>query len=129
MQTRQHLQSTKRTPINETAYLDNIRKKIKALKASATPESSKNLTELLNVSINADAFPPSDSPNLKTNEVIYAIFDSSTTDLAYIDLTGRFFYRSARGNEYILVGYHYDTNAILCTAFKKRQSATITKAW
>ena len=56
------------------------------------------------------------------------MFDSSPTGLAYIDLTDRFPYRSERGNEYILVGYHYDANAILCTALKKRQSSTITKA-
>ena len=118
MQTQQHLQSTKRTPMNETAYLDNIRKNIKALNASATPESLKNPTDLLCALIDVDAFPPSGSPNLKTNEVIYALFDSSPTGLAYINLTGRFPYRSSRGNEYILVGYHYDANAILCTALK-----------
>ena len=129
MQTRQHLQSTKHKPINETAYLDNIRKNIKVLKASATPESSKNLTDLLRVSIDADDFPPSDNPDLKTNEVTYAMFDSSPTGLVYIDLTGRFPYQSARGNEYILIGYHYDANAILCKALKNRQAATITKAW
>ena len=38
-------------------------------------------------------------------------------------------YRSARGNEYSLVGYHYDANAILSTALKNCQAATITAAW
>lgn len=61
-------------------------------------------------------FSSSDGPNIKTNEVIYALFNSSPSGLAYIDLTGRFPYRSARGNEYIFVAYHYDANAILATA-------------
>ena len=84
---------------------------------------------MLREHIDKDAFPPSDNPNIKTNEVIYAIFDSSSKGLAYIDLTGRFPYRSAQGNEYILVGYHYDANAILSTALKNRQAASITAAW
>ena len=57
------------------------------------------------------------------------MFDSSPTGLAYINLTGRFPYRSAGGNKYVLVGYHYNANPILCTALKKRQAVTITKAW
>ena len=65
-----------------------------------------------------DLFPPSDSPNLKINEVIYSIIDSPPTGLSYIDLTGRFPYKSTRGNEHILVGYHYDANAILATPLK-----------
>ena len=128
-QTRQHLQSTHATPRNNSQYLKNIQKNIKALRDSAKPGDKKSLTDLLQSSINDDAFPSSDTPNIKRNEVTYALFESSPTGLAYIDLTGRFPYRSARGNEYILVGYHYDANAILSTALKNRQAATITKAW
>ena len=76
-----------------------------------------------------ELFPPSDSPNLKTNEVIYSIIDSPPTCLSYIDLTGRFPYKSTRENEYILVGYHYDANAILATRLKNRQAASIINAW
>ena len=65
-----------------------------------------------------ELFPPSDSPNLKTNEVIYSIIDFSPTGLSYIDLTGQFPYKSTRGNGYIIVGYYYGTNTILGTLLK-----------
>ena len=48
------------------------------------------MEELLRKSIDVDAFPPSDIPNIKTNEVIYKKFESFPIGLAYIDLTGRF---------------------------------------
>ena len=46
-----------------------------------------------------------------------------------MDLTGRFPYCSSRGNEYILIAYHYDSNAILGLPIRNRQAATITAAW
>ena len=48
-----------------------------------------------------------------TNDVAYSIVYITPKNVAYTDLTGRFPYRSSRGNEYILVLYHYDGNAIL----------------
>ena len=104
---------------------------MKNIKATSDNTGKQSLEELLLSSIDSDAFPPSDPVNVKTNEILYALFDSSHKGLAYIDLTGRFPYRSARGNEYILVGYHYDASAILATAtaLKNRQAASITAAW
>ena len=128
-QTCQRLQSTNLKPIDNAIYLDHIRKNIKALKATATPGENKSMEELLRNSIDVDAFPLSDIPNIKTNEVIYIIFESYPTGLAYIDLRGRFPYTSARGNEYILVVYHLDATAILSTALKHCQAATITAVW
>ena len=46
-----------------------------------------------------------------------------------MDLTGRFPYKSAHGNQYILVAYHYDANAILAQPIKNREAATITNGW
>lgn len=43
-----------------------------------------------------------------------------------MDLTGQFPYRSAKGNEYLLIGYHNDANAILAIPIKNRQAETIT---
>jgi len=51
------------------------------------------------------------------------------TGKAFSDLTGRFPHRSSWGNEYILVVYHYDSNAILVEPVKNRQAATLTEAW
>ena len=77
-----------------------------------------------------DAFPPPDSPNVKTNEVLCMLVQTKQeSGKAYIDLTGRFPIRSARGNQYILVGYHYDANAILVEPLASRRAGDITKAW
>ena len=116
-QTRQHPQSTTTPkPIENSTYLDSIRRNIKNIKANSNTAGNQSLETLLRASIDAGAFPPADSPNIKTKEGVYALFDSSPKGLAYIDLIGRFPYRSARGNEYILVGYHYDDNDILVVA-------------
>ena len=76
-----------------------------------------------------DYFPSSDSPNVKTKSVCYALVNLEEISTAYIDLTGRFPKKSLRGNEYILVGYHYDGNCILGEPIKDRQGPTITEAW
>ena len=39
------------------------------------------------------------------------------------------FHINPAGNEYILIGYHFDSNAIYGVPLKNRQAATITKAW
>ena len=46
-----------------------------------------------------------------------------------MDLTGRFPIQSSRGNEYILIAYHYDSNAIVGLPVKNRQTATLSAAW
>ena len=76
-----------------------------------------------------DIFPPSDIPNLKTDQVVYAITSTTDESKAYSDLTGRFPFRSLRGNNYFLAAYHYDANAILSTALKNRQVKTIVDKW
>jgi len=70
---------------------------------------------------------PINVPVTKTNDVICSLLSSQ--DKAFMDLTGRFPIRSSRGNEYILIAYHYDSNAILGEPIKNRQAATITSAW
>jgi len=42
---------------------------------------------------------------------------------------GRFPKKSSRGNEYILVGYHYYGNCILGIPIKNRRGPTITEVW
>ena len=48
---------------------------------------------------------------------------------AYSDLTGKFPFTSSQGNQYILIVYDYDSNAILVEALNNRQAATIVKTW
>ena len=47
----------------------------------------------------------------------------------YLDLTGRFPYTSDRGNQYILIIYDYDSNCILATATKIRQTGELAQAF
>ena len=46
----------------------------------------------------------------------------------YSDLTGRYPVKSGRGNQYIMVGYDYDTNAILVQPTKTRNAAELCTA-
>ena len=64
-------------------------------------------------SLDDDLFPVSDSPNIKTNEIVYSLASADKVGLAFSDLTGRFPIQSSRGNNYILIAYHPDANAIL----------------
>ena len=64
-----------------------------------------------------------------TNEVAYVLINREQLSAGYFDLTGRFPQKSSRGNEYILVGYHYNADAILATAIKDRTTSSITSAW
>ena len=47
----------------------------------------------------------------------------------YTYLTGQFPYRSSRGNKYLLVGYHYDTDVVISQPLKDRIAPSITKTW
>ena len=46
-----------------------------------------------------------------------------------MDLTGRFPYKSSRGNEHISIMYHVDSNSTLGIPMKNRQAGTITQIW
>ena len=47
---------------------------------------------------------------------------------SYSDLTGKYPIKSGRGNQYIMVGYDYDTNAILVHPTKTRNAAELRNA-
>ena len=65
-----------------------------------------------------DHFPEIPCTN-KDNEVIYAWIEHSQKDFGYVDLTGKVWFVSARGNQSLLVAYGYNANAILVRALKK----------
>ena len=125
-QERQKLQSTQQNNLNYHDYISKIKRNIKNLKKNLP--SDKSLSEALTEDILKDAFPVSDTPNIKTQEVLYAVFETNK-ELGYMDLTGRFPYKSSRGHEYILVAYNYDGNAILAQPLKNREAQTIVDAW
>ena len=76
-----------------------------------------------------DYFPPPEPLVVKSNQVAYVLIDKSTISTAYQDLTGRFPYNSSSGNEYVLIGYHYDANCIIGHPVKDCKAATLTTAW
>ena len=76
-----------------------------------------------------DFFPPPPAPNVKTNQVAYVLIDRKEISTAYHDLTGRFPIRSSQGNEYVMIGYHFDANYILGHPVRDRTASAIKKAW
>ena len=57
------------------------------------------------------------------------IIHFETKVAAYDDLTGIFPHKSSRGNEYILVHYDHNSNAILSDSLKHRKGTEIKCAW
>ena len=55
-----------------------------------------------------DFFLTSPSPNKKLNKVAYMVINREEMNIAYQDLTSWFPIWLERGNEYIMIGYHYD---------------------
>ena len=74
-----------------------------------------------------DAFPSKISN--ATHQLCSAIVDYTAKDTAYADLTGRFPKISSRGNQYLLVVYDYDSNAIVAEPLKSKQAGEIKRAW
>jgi len=99
-------------------HIKQERKNLQSTKASVLKDA-----------LDEDFFPPSDTPNLKTNDTVYAMVDPSKMGSASMDLTGRFPYTSRRGNQYVLVGYHYDANYIAAIPLKRRTGTEITNGW
>ena len=75
-----------------------------------------------------DSFPTVEVGQ-KTQNYICSIQAFQYKDTGYSDLTGRFPFQSTRGNEYILVMYDYDSNAILAKPVKNRQAAVLKEAF
>ena len=57
------------------------------------------------------------------------ILDNSQKQKGFFDLTGRFPFPSSRGNNYILVLYDFDSNAILAEPIANRTTGEIKRAW
>ena len=92
-------------------HLDQEMKNLQSTKL--TPDTEK------------DFFPHADWPNIKQHTT-YTVVHKQT---AFFDLTGKFPHQSAQGNNYLMVTYDYDSNAILVKPIPNREAASITKAW
>ena len=125
-QEKQGLQSTKTSTVFQPS-LDDVKQRVAKLQAKVDPTTS--LGDAITQDVHDDAFPPSEAPNTRTNAIYYKICSMAPKHLAYTDLTGRFPYRSSRGNQYIMVAYSYDSSAILAKAINNRSASSITSAW
>ena len=125
-QEKQNLHSAKSGP-TYADQLKKIRANIKKMKPNLLP--GKSFRTALKEDIFDNAFPQSDDKNMKTNEVMFKLFETSETGITYDNQTGRFPYCSSQGNEYIMVACHYGANVILLQPVKNRQAATLTTAW
>ena len=72
-----------------------------------------------------DHFPIIEIPNERTNYAYYTLIDPEEVTAGCIDLTERVPKRLSRGNEYIMVAYHFNTNYI---RNKNRRGAIIIEA-
>ena len=82
-----------------------------------------------------DLAPPPDSDDTpastapKPHHVCSMLFSEQTILKSYSDQTGKFPVPSSRGNHYIFVLYHQDTNSIHTVALPNRKAASIRDAW
>jgi hypothetical protein len=73
-----------------------------------------------------DLAPPLD---IKSHQLFAMLFDKQDLIKTYSDQTGKFPIPSSRGNHYIFVLYHHDTNSIHAVAIPNRQATSIRSAW
>jgi hypothetical protein len=64
-----------------------------------------------------------------SHNIFVMLFEKDQVMKSYSDQTGRFPVPSSRGNHYIFVLYHQNTNTIHAVAIPNRQAASIRKAW
>jgi hypothetical protein len=74
-----------------------------------------------------DAFP--ESIDTTTHQACASLMTFTSKETAYDDLTGRFPNISARGNQYLLIVYDYDSNAILVEPLKNKTAGEIKRSW
>jgi hypothetical protein len=67
--------------------------------------------------------------DIPSHHICAMLFDKTTLIKSYSDQTGRFPIPSSRGNHYIFVLYHHDTNSIHAEAIPNRQAASIRTDW
>ena len=104
-------------------HLDQEQQHLRSTKPTVIP-----LHESEQAAIIADSFPAQDGID-PTHQHMCMIMDFQPSSKAYFDLTGKFPYKSSRGNQYIMVFYNYDANYINAIAVKTRQAAELKNAF
>ena len=111
----------------ENINFDKILRATSASVKGHLDQERKNL-QLTQIQITEADLHPIDG-GLKTYECASIIIPFNPKTKSYVDLTGRFPYKSSSGNEYIYVMYDFDLNAIFGYPIKNRQAKTLTEAW
>ena len=107
------------TMASELGHLDQERSNLQSTSASNSTDSTTTNTE--------DFFH---KPIKETKQEYFInLLQFDQKEKTFVDLTGRFPHQSSRGNNYIMVLYDYDGNAILAQALKNRESQSIIEAW
>ena len=96
---------------------------------------NKNLrsTKLNSITANHHIMTALDYPtgtNARTNLVTFkTVIDYEPSGTVATDQTGRFPVRSSRGNQYLMVAYVRDANAILAVPIKNRNESSLVEAY
>ena len=114
----------------KTSTINNSNRTRTSLSRKKYLQSNKQQTTngVIQTDVIVEHFPSSLELNVKRNQVAYALIERGKFRTAYQDLTGKFSLKSGRGNEYILVGYHYKKNYILAELVKNRAVSVLTGA-
>ena len=105
-------------------HLNQERKNLRSTRAEQQPLTPEQQFLLRN-----DYFPHDEQLTLPTNDHMCLLMPFKSKDTGFFDLTGRFPYPSSQGNQYIMIMYSYDHNAILAEPTKSRQSGELKKAF
>jgi hypothetical protein len=102
-----------------------VRKHLQPSEATAKGHLDQTRKNIRSTKIIPDDIPEQQDDN-KTNFLFATILD---TGRIYTDQTGRFPITSSQGNQYIMVLYDYDSNAILTEPLKNRKGQEILRAY
>ena len=104
-------------------HLDQEQQNLRSTKPAIIPLSTHDHIELQN-----DFSPRQESPT-PSNNIMSIIIPFVCPRTAYCDLTGKFPFKSSRGNQYIMVFYNYDANYINAITLRTRQAGEIKNAF
>ena len=118
-------------PLSMATVRGHIHKEKQRLQSTTTRSQQHRQTiQVEEETVNdEDAFPYPATPNRKYNQAAYVVIKHKEITTVYQDLMGRFPIQSSRGNEYVLVRYHYDANCILWHLVKDRTASLLTTEW
>ena len=115
--------SLKKRMATSMGHLDQERQGLQSTKTL-----QQILAEDLSKDVKEDYFLDDTTPE-KTNDSIATIIPFTESKKGFMDLTGRFPYKSSQGHEYVLVVYDYDSNAILAEPLVSRKGSEIRRGW